>query len=97
MQENYQKRSSGMYLLMWKNAICFRCHWDMARLVRERWTGESQYGETHGARLSSQVDPLFLARLLDALLAGVERTLLALGGIEESLLCRSICNRLGLE
>jgi hypothetical protein len=40
----------------------------------------------------SQTDPLFLARLLDALLAGIEGTLLALGGIEEGLLGRSICD-----
>lgn len=86
-----------MYLLMWKNASCFRCHRDMARLVRKKWTGESQYGETHGACLLSQVDPLFLARLLDALLAGVEGTLLALGGLEESLLGGSICNKLWLK
>jgi hypothetical protein len=58
---------------------------------------ESQYGETRGACLSSQVDHLFLARLLDALLAGVEGTLLALGSVEESLLCGSICNEFWLE
>jgi hypothetical protein len=36
MQEKYEKRRSGMYLLMWKNASYFRCHRDMARLVRKR-------------------------------------------------------------
>lgn len=43
-------------------------------------------------RLGSMPNRLFLARLLDALLAGVERALLALGRLDHVLLRLGVCD-----